>query len=354
MIEYLRYFEYGKYFSDKGTSEYQILDRSPDELEYFNHVVSRLFPYLQDPSRKTASSVTVALFPFEDEYIFIQIERRHEGEYLGKLENPSTSDRTFAQSRVVFLKREQINYYFDKSLPLYTGLLSGQNITKIYTRRGQVNHLPLPQGADLQMERYAFLQSGTLVAAIAEESKNSSNHWSVNVLTHQMDWKLKLKLVEDAQMVMWHEWGLFTFASDTFLLSTTNIHFLDELSSLERVDHQTTASDTFLLSTRNIHFFDELSSQERADHQTTKNIHILGKLQEANRPIGLISEINRLRQEVLHLSEEYKFHSPSFSNLTEYLELLGKYIYQYMDTLNDVILRSSENKYWEFYLHEIV
>ena len=192
MIEYLRYFEYGKYFSDKGTSEYQILDRSPDELEYFNHVVSRLFPYLQDPSRKTASSVTVALFPFEDEYIFIQIERRHEGEYLGKLENPSTSDRTFAQSRVVFLKREQINYYFDKSLPLYTGLLSGQNITKIYTRRGQVNHLPLPQGADLQMERYAFLQSGTLVAAIAEESKNSSNHWSVNVLTHQMDWKLKL------------------------------------------------------------------------------------------------------------------------------------------------------------------
>lgn len=239
MTEYLQYFDYGKIFYPNGASEYQVLDHSIDSdvrdcAARYAWIVGNKINY-QSPFFSKPGNISVALIPYDFRYAFIQMQSRSEGEYATHNGLPSRSYRPFLQTRITLLHPNQIADHFERALPLYSALLytnrsnkslvSDPYALKDYIQPGQIINVELPPVANNSIQvRPEIIK---LVNAIAQRSRKSKDHLSILYSNPQFDWRSRLEILEQTQIVMWHEWGTFSFVLDDAIDTLVNLQFID-------------------------------------------------------------------------------------------------------------------------------
>lgn len=245
MPETIRYIEYGKVFVENGATDFQILDMSDS---YIRDVAGKSrcenfvdwglnFP---DPPSKTPFSskipnLSLALVPFRDNYLFIQIQRRDEGEYARSLGITPRISRPFNQIRFVLLSPELIDKCFKENLSLYSSLIyvnnnpnnlgQDENSLKDYIQPGKIIPIPFPALPKLQFGSNKFPD---LINAIFDAVDISKRTFRVLIANSNLSWKSKLEIVQQAQIFLWPLFGTITFALDYITENNVNVRFFDD------------------------------------------------------------------------------------------------------------------------------
>ena len=230
----VNYVEYGKVFTESGSTDFQLLDYS-DEATLSAAGRKRCEYYMDwgldypDPPSKTPFSaevgrVSVTLVKLRSGYLFTQIQRREEGELSRSLGMQPRINRRYNQVRFNFLPEEVFQERFSNDQKLYEMLLFQNKRSlagtpyglKDYTESGQ--QYPFSAAAERDVSKALDEQYEVwveiIVNALAQTNRQHSDKYSVLVETEAVDWFTKLQIVQRVQYIMFPLIGVVTFAFD--------------------------------------------------------------------------------------------------------------------------------------------
>lgn len=234
----VHFVEYGKVFIENGATDFQILDNSGDEiLRQAGKVRCERFIELglkfPTPASKTeftqrVPNISAGFLPLDrGNYLFVQIQRREEGEYALSKKIEPRINRPFNQIRFSLVGDDQLNYYISHGHPLFSSMLyenhdennlgKDANSLKDYTEEGSTVS-PIVLQEIKQYDLWEKLSKNKLavqylVNAILDTKRNESS-LNLGILAPNTDWKKRLELIEVVQILVWPLIGPFTFALD--------------------------------------------------------------------------------------------------------------------------------------------
>ena len=246
MADNKQYIEYGKVFTHHDATDFQILDRSGDEIlaiagrERCEQFIDWGLNFPQPPSKspfiQKVPNHSVALLPFRGSYLFVQIQRREEGEFARSMDSIPRINRPFNQLRFTLLDESQISSYLSISKLFYSRLLyenrknnnlgKHPNALKDYTSPGGVSSELLPNVESI--ERWDEKDDPFVIAlinAFAGSLNKKRSNLDVVVLCSDLEWHQKLNIVQKAQILLWPLFGILTFALDYITENNVNLRF---------------------------------------------------------------------------------------------------------------------------------
>ena len=126
----IEFVEYGKFFNEDGASDFQILDRSSDKIldiagrRRCENFIDRALRFPEPGSKSTFTKKVpnhgTAFLNLDDEhFLFVQIQRREEGEYAKSIGNTPILNRPYNQVRFSLIEKNQADYYISHGFPLF-------------------------------------------------------------------------------------------------------------------------------------------------------------------------------------------------------------------------------------------
>lgn len=230
----VEFIEYGKVFSEYDATDFQILDRSSDDLFLLLQVVKDvkilwMASKVAEPASKSffiqkIPNHSVAFLKFrENYYLFVQIQRRKEGEYARSIKNSPRLNRLFnGVKKYSLIKKEQVDNYISHGFPLFSNLLyknsaennlgKHDNALKDYIQPGIVsNKTVLPQIDDVR--EINLLGDDTvirlLVNSIIEKCRMEKDAFHLEIKLPELEWKERLEIVEFVQILVYPVVGCF-------------------------------------------------------------------------------------------------------------------------------------------------
>jgi hypothetical protein len=266
----LDYVEYGKVFDDFSASDFSFLDWSSDEmLEVAGARCQRFrdfglkFPTSSKgvPFTKTKSGISVAFTRPSKKYcLFIQIQRRHEGDWAKKQGNKPNLNRPFNQTRFTYVGGKSVG---ENSLTLDNlyGLL--QNNVPVFSNLLFFNEKPISEtlgehpnalddyllGQDIGgKKRVCFGNNNVnqspektryikkIVGAIGKAIEQGEIAKQVQITGLDLSVQDKIEILDGVQLLLGRVLGLLTFCLDYISdLSGIKLHFYNEPISPNRI-----------------------------------------------------------------------------------------------------------------------
>lgn len=238
----VEFVEYGKIFLEHEASDFKILDRSSEKvLDVAGHQRCQNFTDvgLRFPDPSSRSSFThkvpnhaVTFLDYDkDHFLFVQIQRREEGEYARSIGKTARLNRPFNQIRFSLVKKSQIDYCFLSGYRLFSSLLyknldennlgNHANALKDYIKKGDktVGNTVGPLLIDVKEQRQELVETlqenpnlKHLVNTLIENTKQAKRNQRLSIHLPDLNWKEQLELIEVAQILVFPLVGYFTFS----------------------------------------------------------------------------------------------------------------------------------------------
>lgn len=229
------YVEYGKVFGDFDATDFQILDRSNDSVlneagklrceKFVQWGLKYPNPASRTPFSSRINNISACFVKLDLYYLFIQIQRREEGEYARHIGNNPRLNRPFNQIRFTYIhgdKISQLYKYIVEGYPVFLNLLYDQNpnglgqhknCLKDYTVPGKINNassLIFPETTKPSWSEETKQIANWVGAAL--NLKNLS--FQLNLYNDKLTWIDRLKIIDELQILLWPITGAFTFSLD--------------------------------------------------------------------------------------------------------------------------------------------
>ncbi len=262
----VEFVEYGKVFLEHEASDFKVLDRSSEKIldvagsqrcQNFTDIGLR-FP---DPSSRSsfthkAPNHAVAFLDYDkDHFLFVQIQRREEGEYARSIGKTPRLNRSFNQIRFSLVKKSQIDYCFLNGYQFFSSLLyknSGEkklgnhpNALKDYIESGGNTVGPLI--IEVKEQQQGFLETlqenpnlKLLMNTIIENAKQDKRNQRLHIHLPDLGWKELLEIIEVAQILVFPVVGYFTFAIGDVTENNVDLVLLgkDQISVAKSISEQ--------------------------------------------------------------------------------------------------------------------
>lgn len=242
----LRYIEYGKIFlnSPKGALEYSPLNRSDNEIIkntksfYLNEVAT--FGTESEFNNRGNETISFALLPWDKaHFLFIQLQRRREDEFVDKNKFTPETQRPFNQARFTFIGKKDFNprsFGISQSLLFENPDYPGQKrlLDYIYPCKMEVEKLSIEIKRDKQpasfqkSEVLAKIIDLLFIKSIPEKVEQEDTKRTVRLLKPtyiKIDISLndKIFLFDELQHWLHPALGPITFASDHITNREVNV-----------------------------------------------------------------------------------------------------------------------------------
>lgn len=242
----LRYIEYGKIFlnSPKGALEYSPLNRSDNEIIkntksfYLNEVAT--FGTESEFNNRGNETISFALLPWDKaHFLFIQLQRRREDEFVDKDKFTPETQRPFNQARFTFIGKKDFNprsFGISQSLLFENPDYPGQKrlLDYIYPCKMEVEKLSIEIKRDKQpasfqkSEVLAKIIDLLFIKSIPEKVEQEDTKRTVRLLKPtyiKIDISLndKIFLFDELQHWLHPALGPITFASDHITNREVNV-----------------------------------------------------------------------------------------------------------------------------------
>lgn len=240
-----QYVEYGKVFTHHDATDFQILDQSGKDIlavagrdrceQFIDWGLNFPQPPSKSPFIQKIPNHSAALLPFRGSYLFVQIQRREEGELARSKNVTPRINRPFNQVRFTLISDSQLDSYFKNNALLYTELLyknkvenlgKHPNALKDYINPGITSPESLPNPD--QMEKWLDKDNPfamALVNIIAGTLKKKNTSLDLTVSCNELEWHQKLNIVQRAQVLLWPILGILTFTLDYISENSVNLRF---------------------------------------------------------------------------------------------------------------------------------
>jgi hypothetical protein len=245
------YIEFGKIFQETESTDFLILDRSNSNMLEIagQNRCERFFDYgLRFPpptdtrnfTKKISNVSCCFVKPANNYYLFIQVQRREEGEFSKFLGNTPRLNRPYNQTRFSFINQklnssnqdslsiDDLQELISQGYQVYSGLLYKKNQSsniindnagalKDYIFNVQQNGQEIPN--KITFTKFDHLDlSDTLLKNFVNHIVNYIIHKkekvSLQISEDNIDWMTKLSIIEKAQYLLWPIIGIFTFSID--------------------------------------------------------------------------------------------------------------------------------------------
>jgi hypothetical protein len=257
----LRYIEYGKIFlnSSKGALEYSPLNRSDNEIIkntksfYLNEIAT--LGIESDSSNRMNEAISFALLPWDKvHFLFIQLQRRREDEFVDKSKYTPETQRPFNQARFTFINKKDVNprsFRLSQSLffesPEYPGrkrLLDYVHPCKVEVEKLLIEKKKVTTESihNQNKELSAKIIDVLFIKSIpekADEEDAERNVRSLKPIYIKSNTSLdkKIFLFDELQYLLYPALGPITFASDPITNREVNIVLADESPERIEKDH---------------------------------------------------------------------------------------------------------------------
>ncbi len=250
---FIDYVELGKIYTDHDSTDFYTLDYSRDEVlvkagERCRYFVSNGLKYPDPPDKTPFSKITPNLsccflrvrnpqITKEEVYyyLFVQIQRRGEGDYSKRLGNSPRVNRSFNHLRFVqlessykdFFSADMLESYLSKGYRVFSELLyvnkegslsMGEDLNALR------DYLPNSSGSVVdtffdpsRLSRVDWLNESSIVKGLVNllsANFRETGKYFVQIVDQGYSWKEKLALIEAANVLLWPISGLLSFSLD--------------------------------------------------------------------------------------------------------------------------------------------
>ena len=257
----LRYIEYGKIFlnSSKGALEYSPLNRSDNEIikntkSFYLNEIATLGTESESSSRMN-EAIAFALLPWDKvHFLFIQLQRRREDEFVDKSKYTPETQRPFNQARFTFINKKDVNprsFRLSQSLffesPEYPGrkrLLDYVHPCKVEVKKLLIEKKKVAtqsihnQNKELPAKTIDIL----FIKSIPEKADKEDAERNVRLLKpiyikSNTSLDKKIFLFDELQYWLYPALGPITFASDPLTNREVNVVLADKSPEQIEKDH---------------------------------------------------------------------------------------------------------------------
>lgn len=258
------YIEFGKVYSEYDSSDFQILDRSSDDIldiagrtrceRFMDRGLRFPSPASRTPFSNKIPNISVCFIkPSEHYYLFVQIQRRQEGDWALKNGLKPRLNRPFNHIRFTYIDKESLKFFqdcFSREVNGYSSLLYVNHQKDNFGKDEYALKDYFQIGGKKEVFSYAESSSKKHIIINSEYVKilvNSvinkfikNKSFSIQILNFPLiDWKQKLLLIDELQKTVFPFIGLFTFALDYITdRGDINLHFYSDpkISEAEPVE----------------------------------------------------------------------------------------------------------------------
>jgi hypothetical protein len=279
---YFDYIEYGKVFLEHEASDFKILEYSSEEIQdiagrqrcqNFTDAGLRFpEPASRSPFASSVGNISLCFIsPSKGYSLFIQIQRREEGELARSLKKTARLNRPFNQIRFTYLDLQEIEKELVNAVKMGIGIYSCmifRNPSPDLLKK-EISLKDYKSVVGNTRSRYhahattvSFGDEGRLRRIIntlgGYFSKEGFNNWKVKLKDLPLSTEEKINLLDAMQVLLWPVCGLFSFSLD-FVSEHPDINFhLYETSNKNVFDlnnYQQESNDFFsdLMSFRSLY-----------------------------------------------------------------------------------------------------
>jgi len=265
----IQFVEHGKVFYDKDVSDFQILDRSSEKIldiagrqqlrEFMDILRFPSPPHKSLFAKITPNHALVFLNLDKDHYLFVQIQRRKEGEYAESIGNTPRINRLYNQIRFSLVEKSLADYCFLSGNRLFSDLLYKNSDEKIlgnhpnalrdYIKKGDktVGNTVGPLLIDVKEQRQEIVETlqenpnlKFLVNTLIENAKQTKRNQRLSIHLPDLDWKEQLELIEIAQILVFPLVGYFTFSIGDVTENKVDLVLIekDQISEVKGISEQ--------------------------------------------------------------------------------------------------------------------